>query len=287
VNVASPELADDAPSSRNARRNLLLRLASSLVLAPLALAAAWFGGLIFLTFWTIAAVVVLWEWDTLVCAHDRTSVLTIGVVALVGASLLLAFGWPGVATALIILGAFGVAVLASRIRRLWCAAGLFYAFALVIAPVALRNDAALGFAVMIFLFVIVWFTDTAAYFIGRAIGGPKLAPRISPNKTWSGAIGGTIAGVVGGELVAYNFGIRTAGAGLAVALALSIASQAGDLFESALKRRFNAKDASHLIPGHGGLMDRLDGFVVAVVVAALIGLTHGGFAAPSRGLMIW
>jgi phosphatidate cytidylyltransferase len=212
VIVASPELADDAPSSRNARRNLLLRLASSLVLAPLALAAAWFGGPVFLTFWTVAAVVVLWEWDTLVCAHDRTSVLTIGVVALVGASLLLAFGWPGVATPLIILGAFGVAVLASRIRRLWCAGGLFYAFALVIAPVALRNDAALGFAVMVFLFVIVWFTDTAAYFIGRAIGGPKLAPRISPNKTWSGAIGGTIAGVVGGELVAYNFGIRTAGA---------------------------------------------------------------------------
>ena len=285
--VASPELADDARSSRNARRNLLLRLASSLVLAPLALAAAWFGGPVFLAFWTVAAVVVLWEWDTLVCAHDRTSVLTIGVVALVSASLLLAFGWQGVATALIILGAFGVAVLASRIRRLWCAGGLFYSFALVIAPVALRNDAALGFAVMIFLFVIVWFTDTAAYFIGRAIGGPKLAPRISPNKTWSGAIGGTIAGVAGGELVAYHFGIRTPGAVLAVALALSVASQVGDLFESALKRRFNAKDASHLIPGHGGLMDRLDGFVVAVVVAALIGLTHGGFAAPSRGLMIW
>jgi len=170
---------------------------------------------------------------------------------------------------------------------LWCAGGLFYSFALVIAPVALRNDAALGFAVMIFLFVIVWFTDTAAYFIGRGIGGPKLAPRISPNKTWSGAIGGAIAGVAGGELVAYHFGIRTPGDVLAVALALSVASQAGDLFESTLKRRFNAKDASHLIPGHGGLMDRLDGFVVAVVVAALIGLTHGGFAAPSRGLMIW
>ena len=285
--VAGPEPADKSPSSRKARSDLLLRVASSVVLAPLAIAVAWFGGALFLAFWTAAAVIVLWEWDTLVCAHDRTSVLTIGVVTIVGASLLLAIGWPGVAVALIFLGAFGVAVLASRIRRLWCAAGLIYAFVLVIAPVALRNDPALGFVVMIFLFVIVWLTDTAAYFVGRAVGGPKLALHISPNKTWSGAIGGTTAGVVGGGLVAYNFGIRTVGAMAVVALALSVASQAGDLFESAIKRQFNAKDASHLIPGHGGLMDRLDGFVFAAAVAALIGLAHGGFAAPSRGLMIW
>jgi phosphatidate cytidylyltransferase len=152
----------------------------------------------------------------------------------------------------------------------------------------LRNDPRWGWAAIVFLFVIVWLTDITAYFVGRAIGGPKLMPAVSPNKTWSGAIGGTLAGVAGGLAVAWHFGagnhlVATA----AVALILSIISQAGDLAESAMKRRFNTKDASSLIPGHGGLMDRLDGFIAAVLAAAVIGLAHGGLGAPARGLMIW
>lgn len=268
------------------RNNLILRIVSSLVLAPVALAAAYFGGHAFLIFWAVAALGVLWEWDTLVCAHDRNPVLAIGAVALVCAGLLLAFDWVGIAVTLVALGMLGIASVASTVRRAWCAAGLFYAAILLIAPVVLRGDAAFGFAAILFLFVIVWFTDIAAYFVGRAVGGPKLMPRASPNKTWSGAIGGTLAGVIGGVLVARHFGAG----GLAVAgvaLGLSVVSQAGDLVESAIKRRFSAKDASSLIPGHGGLMDRLDGFVAAAVVATLVGLAHGGFNAPARGLMVW
>jgi phosphatidate cytidylyltransferase len=109
-------------------------------------------------------------------------------------------------------------------------------------------------------------------------------PRVSPNKTWSGAIGGTLAGTVGGVLVAGGLNNGTIAV---VALVLSVASQAGDLFESAVKRRFSAKDASQLIPGHGGLMDRLDGFVAAALVAVLIGLSRGGFSAPAQGVMVW
>jgi phosphatidate cytidylyltransferase len=269
------------------RNNLMLRVASSLVLAPLAIVAAYFGGYVFAGFWLVAAVIVLWEWDTLVCAHDRNSVLTIGVAALVGGSLLLALDRAGIAVALICLGACGVAVLASRVRRPWCATGLFYASALVFAPVLLRRDPRLGFAAIVFLFVIVWLTDIAAYFVGRVLGGPKLAPHISPNKTWSGAIGGTIAGILGGVIVASQFGVRNLAAAAIIGALLSVCSQVGDLFESGIKRRFNAKDASQLIPGHGGLMDRLDGFVAAAVAAALLGLAHGGFAAPARGLMVW
>jgi len=290
MTVAGAKPADNTPSrlsNLDRRSNLMLRVVSSLVLAPLALASAYFGGYVFAGFWIVAAVIVLWEWNTLVCAHDRNSVLTLGVAALVGGSLLLALDRPGIAIALIGLGACGVAVLASRVRRPWCAAGLFYASALVFAPVLLRSDPRLGFAVIVFLFVIVWLTDIAAYFVGRALGGPKLAPRISPNKTWSGAIGGTIAGILGGVIVASLFGVRGLVAVAIISLVLSVCSQAGDLFESAVKRRFNAKDASQLIPGHGGLMDRLDGFVAAAVAAALIGLAHGGFAAPARGLMVW
>ena len=142
----------------------------------------------------------------------------------------------------------------------------------------LRSDGEDGFLAVIFLFVVVWTTDIAAYFIGRAAGGPKLLPQVSPNKTWSGAIGGTLAAVV----VALALAKTAAFAGLfaiaMLAIVLSVSAQAGDMFESFLKRRFGAKDSGHLIPGHGGLMDRLDGFVTASVVAALIGLR----AAASR-----
>jgi phosphatidate cytidylyltransferase len=269
------------------RSNLLLRVVSSLVLAPLAIAAAWFGGIAFLVFWAIAALLVLWEWNTLVCEHDRNPVLLTGVITLAGTALVLALDRPGVAAALIILGFFAVATLASRIRRQWCAAGLAYAAVLMIAPALLRSDASLGFTVIVFLFVVVWLTDIVAYFVGSAIGGPKLLPQASPNKTWSGAIGGTLAAVIGGVVVAQQAGIRSLVAAAVIALVLSVISQAGDLLESAIKRRFSAKDASQIIPGHGGLMDRLDGFVAAALAGALIGIAHGGIDAPARGLMVW
>jgi phosphatidate cytidylyltransferase len=269
------------------RSNLMLRIGSSLVLAPLALAAAYFGGLVFLAFWAVAALAVLWEWDTLVCGDDRNPVLATGAVALTGSGLLITLDRPGVAIALIALGCFGAAALASSIRRMWCVAGLVYAAGLLIAPVLLRRDASFGFAAILFLFVIVWLTDITAYFVGRAVGGPKLMPRVSPNKTWSGAIGGTVASMIGGVIVASQFSIGGLAAAAVVAFVLSVVSQVGDLAESAVKRQFNAKDASQLIPGHGGLMDRLDGFVAAAVAGALIGMAHGGFDAPARGLMVW
>jgi phosphatidate cytidylyltransferase len=275
------------PVALAGRSNLFLRVAASLVLAPLAIAAAYWGGLAFHAFWSIAALVVLWEWDTLVCEHDRNPVLTIGAVALVGSSLLLAFDWVGTAIVLVALGLFGVATLASSIRRGWCAAGLVYAAALMMAPVILRYDATLGFAAILFLFTVVWLTDIVAYFVGRAAGGPKLLARVSPNKTWSGAIGGTLAAVIGGVVVAKLFGVMNLAAVGAVAFVLSVIAQLGDLLESAIKRQFGAKDASSLIPGHGGLMDRLDGFLTASVAAALIGLVQGGFQAPAQGLMVW
>ena len=120
-----------------------------------------------------------------------------------------------------------------------------------------------------------------------ALGGPKLVPRVSPNKTWAGAIGGLLASVVAAFVVAKMAALTSFFALAMLAIVLSVLAQAGDLFESFLKRRFDAKDSSHLIPGHGGLMDRLDGFVTASVVAAMIGLARGGFEAPGRGLLVW
>lgn len=269
------------------RSNLVLRVVSSLVLAPLALVAAYFGGLVFIVFWTAAALIVFWEWQTLVCAHDRNAVLAIGGAALVGAAVMLFDSLNGTALALVALGGLGAAALASRSRRVWCASGLFYAAALLMAPVILRSDDSLGLAAILFVFAVVWSSDIAAYFTGRALGGPKLMPAVSPNKTWSGAIGGTLAGMLGGVVVAGCFGLANLAATAVVAMVLSLVSQAGDLTESAVKRHFHTKDASHLIPGHGGLMDRLDGFVTAALAAALIGIAHGGMPAPALGLMVW
>jgi phosphatidate cytidylyltransferase len=267
--------------------NLLLRVVSALVMVPLALAAAHYGGLIFLAFWTIAALIVLWEWDAMVCAHDKNPVFTISSIAIVGTSLLWAIERPVPALMLISLGALGVATLASKIRRPWCVAGLVYCGGLLLAPIVLRADPVFGFFAILFLFAVVWSTDIGAYIAGRALGGPKLMPRISPNKTWSGATGGLVAGVGSGVSVAMFAGIENLAAIGLTAFVLSIASQVGDLLESAIKRQFNVKDASWIIPGHGGLMDRLDGFVVASIVAVLIGLAHGGIATPGRGLLDW
>ena len=123
--------------------------------------------------------------------------------------------------------------------------------------------------------------------VGRAIGGPLLWPQVSPNKTWSGALGGLAGGVAGGTLVAYASGMGRLAAVGVIALVLSALAQAGDLLESAIKRRFGAKDTGRLIPGHGGLMDRLDGFLVAPLAALLIGVLHQGTAAPAHGLLVW
>jgi phosphatidate cytidylyltransferase len=167
------------------------------------------------------------------------------------------------------------------------AAGVLYAGAGLVAPVLLRADPEFGFAALILLFAVVWGTDIFGYFAGRAIGGPKLWPRVSPKKTWAGAIGGALAAVVAAMVIAAALGLANVRAIGIVALLLSIVSQAGDLMESAIKRRFGAKDAGHLIPGHGGLMDRLDGFVAAAFAAGALAILRGGFDAPARALLVW
>jgi phosphatidate cytidylyltransferase len=151
----------------------------------------------------------------------------------------------------------------------------------------LRADTEFGFVAVMFLFAIVWATDIVAYFLGRLIGGPKLLPRVSPKKTWSGALGGLAAALLAAIAVAKLAGLSGLLSVALVAAMLSSVAQAGDLFESQLKRRFGAKDSSHLIPGHGGLMDRLDGFVFAATVAALVGVLRGGLEAPALGLLVW
>lgn len=169
----------------------------------------------------------------------------------------------------------------------WALAGLVYAGSLFVAMWLLRGDARYGLVAVLFLFAVVWATDVMAYFSGRTFGGPKLAPRISPKKTWSGMVGGVVGGVAAGLALLALAGLSLRGGHVVIAALLSLVSVAGDLFESAFKRHFDVKDSGHLIPGHGGFMDRLDGFLVAAAVAALVGVMRGGPASAATGLLAW
>jgi phosphatidate cytidylyltransferase len=277
----------DRPSvAKRPGPELALRVVSALVLAPLAVGVAYIGGWPFALFWGAAAIGVLWEWTSLVAGADRWSVLMAGAVSL-ALALALAHTHHLVAGIIVLaMGALAVAALAPTERRIWVACGIPYAGALGMAPIVLRSDER-GFLVIMLLFAIVWATDIAGYFAGRALGGPKLMPQVSPKKTWSGALAGAVAAILVAVAIAKFAGLVGLVPIAVLAILLSVVAQAGDLFESALKRRFGVKDSSQLIPGHGGLMDRLDGFVAAALLAALVGLLRGGFDAPGRGLLVW
>ena len=276
-------MTDETPSASTG--DLGKRIASGVVMALLAVGAGVLGGWPFALFWAAAAVGIFWEWSTIV-AGGAIAARAVGIAALIAAAL--AAGAGQIYAASLVLAA-GVAVVAACApgRRGWAAAGVVYAGIALLAPMVLRPDREFGLLAMLFLFAVVWSTDILGYFIGRAVGGPRLAPPISPKKTWSGAGGGTLGALGAGLAVVYIAGDIALLPATCVAFVLSIASQAGDLFESAVKRRFGVKDASHVIPGHGGLMDRLDGFIAAGGVAALIGIMRGGLDAAARGLLQW
>ncbi|MCC6949102.1 MAG: phosphatidate cytidylyltransferase [Bradyrhizobiaceae bacterium] len=259
---------------------------SAVVLVALALGTAWLGGPVFLFAWTLAALAVWWEWTGVVGADPRALPAAVGAVAILGMAVALAMNAPAIALVCAVIGS-GIAAASTYPRRGWALAGVFYAAAVLVPAVMLRNDAAFGLVAILWLFAVVWAEDTGAYFTGRAFGGPKLAARISPNKTWSGALGGTLAGMAAGSAVVLAAGIVWRPIHLLVAFVIVVAAQIGDLLESALKRHFGVKDAGTLIPGHGGMMDRIDGFLLAAVFALLIGLVRGGAETPAQGLLVW
>jgi phosphatidate cytidylyltransferase len=266
-------------------RNLLMRVIAGVVLAPLAIAIAYAGGWLWTALATLAAIGLYVEWLTIVGVARETRVVASGAIALGLAGLCLGLGRIDASLLALAIGLAVVAVL-SQGRRNWTMTGFGYAAAAQVASVVVRLDPEMGFVALVFVLLIVWVTDIGGYFAGRSIGGPKLWPRVSPKKTWAGAVGGFLASlVVAGGFAAL--GLAKTGPLLLLGAVLSIASQLGDLFESAVKRRFGVKDSSHIIPGHGGLLDRLDGFVAAVVLAAFFGFLRGGVDGVGRGLMVW
>ncbi|WP_374445641.1 phosphatidate cytidylyltransferase [Stella sp.] len=260
-------------------RSLLLRILSAAVLIPLALAAAWAGGPWFAAVVGIFALGMAWEWGRICDPPHRTPLQAAAiVVAIAGAAAAAAAGWPVAGIAVAAAGAAAAGMLAGRggTAPAWMApAGTFYIALAVLAVLHIRGAA--DARPTLWLFAVVWATDIAAYGAGRSIGGPKLAPRFSPHKTWSGLLGGaTVAALVGWAVAAATGGPAVAVA-LAAAFLLAFVAQAGDLAESAAKRYAGIKDASGLIPGHGGVLDRLDGLMAAALAfAALRHLTGEG-----------
>lgn len=269
------------------------RVLSALILVAGAILSLWVGGLVFLAAWFAAALVVHYEWQQLIDGANPFKRVGAGTLALFAAAILANGGSIGYALVAVLLGAVIAAYFAADGKRAWSAAGVFYAGSLIVSVLALRLSFPFGARAIGWLFAVVWGTDVTAYFAGRLIGGPRFAPQISPSKTWAG----TLCGMVGGALLGSAFlivvGLATRLATPAPLLVLfllglitSAVAQAGDLFESWMKRCFGAKDSSTLIPGHGGLMDRLDGFIAAAFWVAVLGALRG-FPSPAEGLFHW
>ena len=245
---------------------LRTRAVVGLLLIALASAALYFGGFFFWLLLVIAGVLMQGEWADLTGAspeHRRLSMFAVSVPLALLCPLAAGLSWTAFTLAV---AAFFFVVLVTRSARL--SLGIFYVFVPVMALIFLRQQQPGGLLLAFWTLSLVWATDIGAYFAGRSVGGPKLAPRVSPSKTWAGLGGGVLAALILG-FVLHRF------AGLPIQLAaasglLAVAAQLGDLLESAMKRRAGVKDSGSLLPGHGGLMDRLDGVVAAAPLAAAL-----------------
>ena len=235
--------ASKRPSVAARWGDLGIRSLSAVVLAPAVLLCIWFGGVAWQLLIAVAAVGLTIEW-LLMTGHARASDDATGL--------------------------WGPLVF-----------GAFYACVPLACLDWLRGEGAVGRDDVLFLVAVVWASDIGAYAVGRLAGGPKLAPAISPGKTWSGAVGGLLIAMLAGAAVALGLEPGSVVRALTIAALLAVVSQAGDLFESWTKRRFGVKDSGRLIPGHGGLLDRLDGLLAAAPVAAALSWAFG------RGDVLW
>ncbi len=257
--------------------NLQQRVLSGVILAALVLALTWFGGWPFRILAVAMGTGVFVEWRRITEAGSKTVLAKAAELLLIVAFALLMAGLPPqmIFAAICIAAIVGfVAKLAGQ-ANVWLGWGILYSAIPAASLVFLRGDQNDGLFAVLFLFALVWATDIFAYFVGRSLGGPKLAPAISPGKTWSGAIGGAVAAMFAGLGVAVLAGLPIGPMLPIIILLVSVWSQIGDLFESWVKRRFGVKDSGTIIPGHGGIMDRVDALVAAAAALYLVHVTTG------------
>jgi phosphatidate cytidylyltransferase len=262
------ENEQDLPAVQKSSSDIWKRVLSGLLLAAVAFGLAWAGPLPFAGLVFVVALAMSWEWSRVVRGDGIDLTLVVHAVAVAAAVALAGFGFVALGVAVLLIGTIIVLALEFGAHPLLSAAGVMYSGLPAVSLLWLRSDEPGGFLAILFLALVVAATDTAAFAAGKLIGGPRLAPRVSPNKTWSGLAGGISAASSIAAVFAVVIGAPVAPLAL-VGLLLGFTAQAGDLAESALKRAFDVKDASQLLPGHGGFMDRMDGLVSVSVLVAI------------------
>jgi phosphatidate cytidylyltransferase len=278
------EPADQLGTAAGASRDVGVRIASGLMLAVVAGGLLYAGPLPFAVLAGTAAVLTSLEWSRIVRGEGVDAGLVVQVASAVMAAALTAAGFAALGLAAVAAGAILTGLLCFGRHPLLSAEGVLYAGLPVVALIWLRDDPAYGLQAVLFILIAVVLTDVAAFVFGRAIGGPKLAPAISPNKTWAGFVGG----IMMAGIAAAGFGVWLGADPVKLGLAgtmLGVLAQIGDLTESALKRSFGVKDSGTLIPGHGGIMDRIDGLVFAAVAAGVVAFAIDP-QAPARALLM-
>lgn len=266
--------------------DLRVRTFSAMVLMPPAIIIAYLGGVFYTVGIALLGYLLAMEWCAMVSRPDHRNLdraLSFGLALSVIAA---GIGYWTAAIGLL----FGILVVAVAAAFLvkggrWLAAGVGYSGLACLSLILLRQGDA-GTFLLLLLLTIVWSTDIAAYFVGRSIGGPKLWPAVSPKKTWSGSIGGLVFGVLAGVGLLMMFGVSPDGEVVLLTILLSMATQIGDLIESAFKRYFSVKDSGNLIPGHGGVLDRLDGLLLAAIVATLLGAGNNPLLAVANEITV-
>jgi phosphatidate cytidylyltransferase len=280
----------DTKAAPTRSTELFQRIVSGLALIAISLAMTVYSADAFALLIVIFAVLMGWEWANVARGRGADVLFYLQTAVVVAAAGLAWQRYPALAGAWVIassLFAFHLhKVLRPGTDPWWSAAGVYYAGFPAVALIALRQDPGMGLAAIVYLFAIVWCTDTGAFFTGRLAGGPKLAPTVSPNKTWSGLIGGAMAALIAGAIFAVWLGGTSVFALGLQSLVLALLAQGGDLGESALKRFFGVKHSGTLIPGHGGVLDRLDSLVFVAVGAGLIAAVRDP-ARPAHALLLW
>jgi phosphatidate cytidylyltransferase len=259
--------------------SLRVRALSAAALGPIVLLAAYVGGYAFDVTLAVMAWVSIWEWIRLVAPNCRVSISLLTQASLFTVLIVARFGGPEFALAsLVVLGAglWFAAALTQQPHGRSVTAGLPYVALACIAFLWLRHQAAGGQWLTVWILIVVWATDVGGYVVGRSVGGYRLAPRISPNKTWSGLCGGVAAATLAAVIVAMVAGAQSPAIAAGLGAVCALIAQGGDLLESAVKRHYGAKDSGGLIPGHGGMLDRVDGVMAAVPVLAVFHATVGG-----------
>lgn len=273
--ASAPPQPDPSKAPNPKTGDLKTRILSALVMAPIVLGAVWAGGWVFHALIAAGAVIAISEWINLVPSARRLPARLVSVVGVLAAVAVQLAAGPVAGLGVAIVFAMLTALGGGGTDRGLLGFGVLYVSVGIAGLLWLRDLPGDGLGLFLFAMLAVWATDIGAYAAGRSIGGPKLAPRISPKKTWAGLIGGMIAAALAGWLVAVSAGAAMPALALLLGAVAAVVGQVGDLFESAVKRRYNVKDSGQLIPGHGGILDRIDGLLVAAPVLALFHATLG------------